>query len=441
MRRFPVRQLLDEDGNVLPVKDGENAFRIGRAGDHLMTPFQCERCHFRNMMGRDPNQVCVRDREILALIRRASLDAFWSRATSTVGNNLREARRGERFADRLGLGSITPPLGPFPLEDVFGMKTAIMILDRSLDPGLHEEFVQWDTFRTARSAVTNISQAGATGLSDVVGAYERNRVWISKVPTHSFWFVRFMQGIHKRVGEVRKQDEVITIDVMKEVERVMEHEWHTARTDEVRLRVAEVGAWFLLGFCSGLQGEEMTKIEWKGTIESLGNLERPVDPFFVLLIAGQTKGNQVSGAKFGVPCIGRTEGTNLAPGKWLLRLKNTVGRLGLARQWLFQRHLSPPRLAEFESDFFKVLSSIKTCTDLIEEEVKVEEVYGIGRSLRRGFTVHARNMRISNDDIRAINRWRIEARSNGQVPRLDMLETYSTIKALTPLFLEITKAL
>jgi hypothetical protein len=26
-------------------------FMTARAGDHLMTPFQCELCHFRNIMG------------------------------------------------------------------------------------------------------------------------------------------------------------------------------------------------------------------------------------------------------------------------------------------------------------------------------------------------------------------------------------------------------
>lgn len=392
-------------------------------------------------MGRDPNAISVKDQEVLSLIRRASLDAFWARASTTVGSNLREARRGERFADRLGLGSITPPMGPFPLDDVFGMKGAIMILDRSLDPGIHEEFVQWDTFRTARSAITNISQAGVDGLRDVVGAYERNRTWISKVPTHSFWFTRFMQGVHKRVGEYRKQDEVITIDMMKQAEIIFEREWRGSSSESMRLRVAEVASWFYIGFCTGLRGEEMVKIEWAGSRDSRSLLTRRNDPHFLLVVAGQTKGNQVSGAKFGVPCIGTTNGTNLVPGKWFGRMVDSVLSTGGTRRWLFQRKLNPPRPAEFEGDFFRVLQEIKDTTDLIEEEAKVEEDFGIARSLRRGFTVHARNMRISNEDIRAMNRWRSELKNGGQVPRLDMLETYSSLRSLTPLFLSITKAL
>jgi len=60
---------------VLAVKDLENSlvdkeylidddvtrFMVARDGDHLMTPFQCERCHFFNMCGRDRNVECPAD--------------------------------------------------------------------------------------------------------------------------------------------------------------------------------------------------------------------------------------------------------------------------------------------------------------------------------------------------------------------------------------------
>jgi hypothetical protein len=95
-------------------------------------------------------------------------------------------------------------MGPFPLSDDFGMKVAMIVLDRSLDPGKYAEYVQWETFRRARSMVTNISQAGASGLTDVIGAYERNRTWISRVPTHSFWFSRLYQAFTS--GLVRFDD-------------------------------------------------------------------------------------------------------------------------------------------------------------------------------------------------------------------------------------------
>jgi hypothetical protein len=50
----------------------------------------------------------------------------------------------------------------------------------------YEATVQRGTFRHTMSAVTNISQAGVGGLEDSVGAYERNRMFISGVVIHKF---------------------------------------------------------------------------------------------------------------------------------------------------------------------------------------------------------------------------------------------------------------
>jgi hypothetical protein len=120
--------------------------------------------------------------------------------------NLMEARRTDQTFTRLGMPSVTPPMGPFPLSDEFGMQAAIAILDRSMDPGKHAEFVQWETFRKTRSCITNVSQAGVGAKGGSVGAYERKKVWISLVVTQTFWDDRFMTGLHRRVGEIKKQD-------------------------------------------------------------------------------------------------------------------------------------------------------------------------------------------------------------------------------------------
>jgi hypothetical protein len=197
----------------------EECFVEARAGDHLMTPFQCVRCHFQDIYAQDPITRDLQDEECLEFIRRAVIDAFWSREQSTVKSKLYEAKRGARSEGRFGFseGSGTPPMGPFHFE----MKAAMMVLDRSLDPGKYADYVQWETFRKAQLAVTNLSQASVSGLHDVIGSYERNRCWVSKVPAHTFWFHRFMVGVHKRVGGIRRQDEAMTIDVLHEVNKIL----------------------------------------------------------------------------------------------------------------------------------------------------------------------------------------------------------------------------
>jgi hypothetical protein len=245
-----------------------------------MTPFQCKLCHFRNIMGRDPVMSYEKDVAILKFSRQANLDAFWCRAKTTVGANLRAGLRMEKTADEYGMPSIAPPMGPVRLDDSVGMKAAISVLDRSLDPGVYSECVQWGTFRKTRSEITNISQAEVSGLQDLVGAYERKHVWISTVVTHLFWFSWFITGVHLQVGEIRKPDELLTIDVLHEIHQILSREWSQAVTPSARKRVAEMGAWFVAGFCTGIRGEEKLLIEFAGTAKSLKHLLDAVDPPF-----------------------------------------------------------------------------------------------------------------------------------------------------------------
>jgi hypothetical protein len=375
-------------------------------------------------------------------IRRANLDAFWARETNTVNSNLRNAKQmEEKVSARLGIPSITPPMGPFPFEDKFGMAVALATLDRSLDPGIYEEHVQWDTFRKVRSAVTNISQAGVSGLLDVVGAYERERVWISGVPTHSFWYSRFMVGLHKRVGEIRKPDRALTIDEIHVIERILETEWKNASNVQAQKKVAEMGVWFIVEFCVGIRGEEMLLIEFAGTKKSLKFLRALTNPHFKLVVTGRTKGNQVSGSKFAIPCVTRTEGTGLEPGKWIERLVGILSEMGVKDGPLFRRNLRPTRLVEYQDDFFKVIEAVQATTSFIPEDICVRDEYGTERTLRRSATAHAKNMGLGDDVIKANNRWRSEFNSRtGGSSRVDMIDVYTTLDALLPTVLRFSKA-
>jgi hypothetical protein len=440
---FPRQTPVDDDGVDQRLVGDELRFLEARNGDNLLTPFQCDLCHFRNILGRGPVPSSFKDSKILAFIRRANLDSFWAREPNTVGANLREAIRMERFADNLCLPSVTPAMGPFPLRDDFGMLPAIAVLDRSLAKGIHSEYVQWGTFRKARSVVTNITQAGVSGLGDTIGAYERNRTWISSVATHQFWYSRFMHGVHKRVGEVRKPDEIVTIDVLHAIDKILEGEWSLAKTKEDKRRICELGAWIMGGFCTGLRGEEMLLIDALGTSNSVarGMKEGVRDPHFKFVVIGRTKGVQQDGKAFGIPCVKITRGTGLRPGIWVQRLVNIKRMAGESHGKLFVRKLRPAKLMEFEEDFYRILERVQDTTDLIPQSICVRDEFGLSRSLRRGVTAHSKNMRIDKELRDAINRWGKEANTKLGVARMDMGDTYTTLEAIMPLILEFSRAL
>jgi hypothetical protein len=62
-------------------------YLVGRDGDHLLVPFECDLCILRKLRGKEPSLLSEINGLLMACILRVSLDAFWSRATSTVVAN------------------------------------------------------------------------------------------------------------------------------------------------------------------------------------------------------------------------------------------------------------------------------------------------------------------------------------------------------------------
>ena len=247
-----------------------------------------------------------------------------------------------------------------------------------------------------------------------------------------------MDGLHKRVGEITKQDWPITIEVISHVDELLNASWIEAPDVETKKRVAEMGTWFVGGFLTGLRGEEMLMIELADTKHSLVQLTHPVDPHFCFQVLGRTKGRQENGRHFEMPCIATTTGTGLKPGRWTRRLVKLLDNEGRSTGRLFQRKFRVPRLKEFEEDFFKVLEMVQTTTELIEFTVNLREAAGIERTLRRGVTSHAQNMQVPRPLFDAINRWRKETNGRRDVT---MVDHYSKLDSLKPTYLRFSKAL
>ena len=180
-------------------------FCHARPGDHLITPFQCELCHFRNVFKRDPNMDSEEDKWALKCIIRANLDAFWARRSSTVQGNTREMARAMRILESLRIASPTAihRRGPYPIEDVMGMVPAMISLQRSLDKGRNSKTIQWDTMRGIRSTFSNFIHTTTSGTRGAVLSDGRRSTRITESVANSLWFKRFMDGCHERMGDVK----------------------------------------------------------------------------------------------------------------------------------------------------------------------------------------------------------------------------------------------
>jgi hypothetical protein len=141
--RYPIRVPINDGGEAVLLIDVRDEGRFNRAkdGDYLMTRFQCGKCHFKNIQGRDAQHGDRRDAMFERCIRRATVDAFWSKEETTVKGTRGSIKAAMLKADMIGGDKIFPALGPLPLRDIDGMGAAALQLLKVLDPGVNEPLV------------------------------------------------------------------------------------------------------------------------------------------------------------------------------------------------------------------------------------------------------------------------------------------------------------
>ena len=139
----------------------KDRFMCAREGDHVFgIGFECDVCHFRNINKRDVLWGSRRDLNTLVAIRRATLDAMWSREESVVKGNFNRMRRDlEGAAKNLSVGNIFPAMGNPELEDKKGMGLAVIMLEASKRPGKYANHLQYDTMRKAGTWYMNAHEA------------------------------------------------------------------------------------------------------------------------------------------------------------------------------------------------------------------------------------------------------------------------------------------
>jgi len=94
----------------------------------MRIPFECDLCHFRNLNGFDLCPTNPKDQYTHLVIRRALLDAFWSRERSTVTGNLSRLLLDYRSGmNVLSIGRCPlPVLGSDKEVDRVGMGPALL---------------------------------------------------------------------------------------------------------------------------------------------------------------------------------------------------------------------------------------------------------------------------------------------------------------------------
>jgi hypothetical protein len=441
---FPVAQPKDAEGNLIIDDEDKTRYLEGRDGDHLQTPFQCETCHVRNLLGRDPQENLASDLRLIKLIRRANLDAFWTSEPKTVKSTLREGRRGARIASALGFGSsLYRPMGPFPLEDSFGMGPATVMLELSLNKGKYADTVQFGTVRKFRSAYANIHQASLEGQQSAVMTKETKKMTMSNCSTHGVFFEKFTYGMHKRMGDIVKPNRALSIEILVEIFNILEAEWGLRMPNEERWKLVMEACFYVIAFVCALRGEEVPKTDLGGIIEHLEESKRHKTPHVVIALLGRFK-NEHGDDNYHLLPIANTTHSGLEPRKWIERGVQCCRTMGYTRGPMFKDLVTGARLKQssFEPGFFRRLSQVQDSRpDLLGAGVDVEDQYGISRSFRRGATSRAADLALSDKIVNANNRWRSVDEAGSKKPSMTIRDHYTDIRLTINLQLQFSLAM
>lgn len=408
-----------------------NRYRCARAGDNLITPFQCDFCHFLNIYQRAPVTSYAPDLRVLKCIRRSNLDAFWASEPQTVRRNLDEAKRGIAIASSLGFSqSLFRPLGPFPITDSFGMSAAIVMQLRSLEKGKYANHLQFDTIRKFRSAVSNIYHASVEGQKAVVMAKDTRKLVVTECPTYSQWYEKCIKGMHKRLGDDVRPDRALSFEILLAMFDLLDKEWLSPMSDPQRLALALEASLYVIAYTLALRGEELPLVH-------LGALRRHWDhgssykvPHVIIPLLGRFK-NEVGESFHLMPVVAETPG-GLKPRLWIGRAIQEYEKKGILSGHFFQNSRGERlRMSDLEPPFFDRLESVHHLhPSLFSHDCNVSEEYGLSRSFRRGATSVATNRGATNETIEANGRWRKSHQSGSRRPNVTIREHYTDIRLI-----------
>jgi hypothetical protein len=439
---YPIGKLANANENDDGLVDDEiedqrdvNNFRYARRGDNFMCPFQCDLCHFRNITGRNPGSNYGCDLLLLVAIRRAVLDSFWARAESTVVNNFRDLKKFKTIGkDKFGLDTILPEMGPFPLEDTWGMGVAVVILERSMDKGVYKDTLQFQTARKLRSVFSNAWGASVHSMTRGVMARDTMKTFVTKCPTYCLWFERFVKGMHSRMGDDTRPDVAISIEVMISLMNRVNIDYIEANGGNREKFFARAGLMFMAAYLGSLRGEEVPKILRKHFIElNEESMKLKNHPHVVLPLFGKFKGEQGIPRCFIRRVVLKTK-SGLDMKLWAERIM--ISEKSSRTKFLFANDKGTrERGGMYEGYLYQKLESIQNEEfGLIPKKIKVEEMYGISRSFRRGSTTaatNAPNEECNDTDIKRNNRWRTQERAGTKTAALDMIQHYTdTLQAV-----------
>jgi hypothetical protein len=287
------------------------------------------------------------------------------------------------------------------------MAVATSMLMRSLDAGINEAHVQYNTVRPMRSAVHNQWRASIEGQTALVMMHGRTKLTTNTCPTNGEWFERFMLGYHKRVGDESRPDLAISIEVMVALMERFDRLWMLAEEDRSKQEEVLFPALFsIAAYVGGLRSEEVPLMDLFSMIKHLAEgINHLKYPHVVMSLRGRFM-NEIGKMEHLKPLATETE-SGLKVQVWFERMLVWYEQKGIVRGPVFcDERGNRVRAKHYEMEILTQLEWIQTSLDdLISLNVNVFEDMGVGRGFCRGSNGRAVSQEVSQTVIDLNNRW------------------------------------
>jgi hypothetical protein len=423
-------------------------YKQARDGDHLLVPFECDDCIYEKLRGVHPRFDESRNQLLLDCIRQINLDAFWSRATSTVRANKEKTKLALALSHSVGLDGPYVQTRFLPKYDHCGYQVAVQMLLASKRPGKYStEYSQYDTIRKIRTAYSNFARASSQA-NYKVNAFSDDRGMSQRTvqdPVSSYWFGKFFAGCRKRMGQDWRPNLALSTELLvKMVERIREKfDSPLQQTDEERMAWIVFGAYIVITYVLSLRGPE-------GLLIDLDGLRRHKDigegQYCIVALRGRIKGESSDRCHLLPCCIETSSGLKVQ--EWIHRL---------IREKEARGQVDGPAISDVRGKGFTTADLdtklVLVLEDIFDESPSMFPVtvrnnrdeiggsYQVFRSLRRSSDTRAVEKDVSRNDIETVNRWHGLERAQGGRPLRPMYQHYIQSDLLVKPYLRYTKAM
>ena len=419
----------------------ENDYEFARPGDSLAVPFQCNLCIFRRITNENPKPTSATNTLLLQYIRRANLDSFWSRATSTIRNDLGNVTRSIALLARVGLTGPYVDPGPSPSYDACGYQAAIALLLDSQQKGTyHDDHKQWQSIRKLRTAISNNERASfqLAGIAMVADDNSRSQRF-QEGGTSSFWFNRFTQGCSNRMGaDIRKNVGLSSVIWSKFLSRVS-YKIKLSETDQEAAKWTMGGAYFCISYVCSLRGEEGFLLD----IKKLRENRSKAGGLIWLPLIGTVKGDKGTHTYL-LRSVPQTD-TGIDVEAWrnkLLKVHEYFGREdGPAicddNGYLMRTRDMNEMLWEIMEELYEEDTDLfpKSITSVEDVRTKIQ----LYRTMRRSSDSQALRKGVTESDVKLVNRWS-SSETSGTASSI-LYINYSQQDLLNDIFVRYTRVM